>query len=224
MYHYDDGGGRRLPGLLRDQAETARALLHVLQFTDDRRFVEPVEDLLERIATEHVTADGEFVNRDEVSRGSARRPDAAIIDAAVAAEVLLRGSIYTGRVTLALLARRALELHAGDFRRHGYAMAAYGRAVELVLHPPLHIVVVGRDGDPRTAGLFEAANQSYLPSRVVQRLDPLRDAEHVARLELPPRDEPVAYICLAHDCAAEHRDPSTLWAALAAANARRLQG
>ena len=72
--------------------------------------------------------------------------------------------------------------------------------------------------------LFKAASGTYLPSRVVQLLDPVADAEHVARLELPPRTEPVAYVCLAHDCAAEHRDPETLWAALVAANQRRLQG
>jgi hypothetical protein len=33
----------------------------------------------------------------------------------------------------------------------------------------------------------------------------------------------VAYVCLAHDCAAEHRDPETLWAALVAANTRRVR-
>lgn len=224
MYHYDDGDGRRLPGLLRDQAETARALLHVLQYTDDRRFNEPLEELLERVATRHVTEAGEFVNADEVAGGrTSRRLDAAILDNALAAEVMLRGAIFTGRATLALLARAALELHSEDFRRYGYAMAAYGRSVELTLHPPLHIVVVGRREDATAEALFRAASRSFLPSRVVQRFDPETDREAIERLELPERNEAVAYVCLAHDCAAEHRDPDTLWAALAAANARRLQ-
>ena len=227
MHHYDDGTGRRLPGLLRDQAETARALLHVLQYTDERRWQPVLDDLLARLAGEHVSPGGELVNRDEAAGaapGAAARRETEILDAAVAAEVLLRAALCTGRPALAAIARRALELHTADFRRHGYAMAAYGRSVELVLHPPLHVVVVGPADDPRTEALFRAASGAYLPSRVVQRLDPQADAAHVARLELPLRDEPVAYVCLAHDCAAEHRDPATLWAALAAANARRLQG
>ena len=89
-----------------------------------------------------------------------------------------------------------------------------------------HILVVGASHDATAEALFRAASTSYLPSRVVQRLrtDSDEDAEHIARLELPAREQAVAYVCLEHDCAAEHRDPDTLWAALAAANARRRQG
>jgi len=223
MYHDDDGAGRRLPGLLRDQAETARTLLHVLQYTDDRRCVPALEDLLEGLAGRHVAPSGELVDRDEAAGLlPQRRRDAAILDGAVAAEALLRGALFTGRAGLAHLARGALEVHSQDFRRYGYAMAAYGRAVELVLRPPLHIVVVGDRLDARSQALFRAASETYLPSRVVQLLDPATDAEHLQRLELPARPDPVAYVCLAHDCAAEHRDPETLWAALVAANRRRI--
>ncbi len=218
MLHGDDGAGRRLPGLLRDQAETARALLHLLQYTDDRRMLPALQDLLQAIA-------GELANASAgAGSGRAAAPrEADILDGAVAAEALLRGALCFGRPAWEQLAREALSRHTGDFRRSGYAMAAWGRSVELVLHPPLHILVLGRDDDPATLALFRAANGTYLPSRVVQRLDPVADAEQVARFELPVRDEAVAYVCLAHDCAAEHRDPATLWAALAAANARRLQ-
>lgn len=224
MDHENDGAGRRLPGLLRDQAETARALLHVLQYTDDRRFVPPLEELLDVLATRYVAPTGELADRDEpgAPRGGRRR-EAAILDGAVAAEALLRGALYVGRSGFADLARRALEVHSQDFRRYGYAMAAYGRSVELVLRPPLHVVVVGDRHDPRTQGLFRAASETWLPSRVVQLLDPSTDAAHLARLELPSRAEPVAYVCLAHDCAAEHREPETLWAALVAANQRRVR-
>jgi uncharacterized protein YyaL (SSP411 family) len=223
--HCVEQGGRLLPGQLRDQAETARALLHVLQYTDDRRLAPPLDDLLETIATAHVSPAGELVNRDEVAgpRDAGRR-DAAILDSAAAAEVLLRGALSTGRSTYALLARRALELHTEDFRRYGYAMAAYGRSVELVVHPPLHIVVVGAADDPRTQDLFRNASYSFLPSRVVQRLDPALDREHLQRLELPVRVDPVVYVFLARDCAAEHTEAESLWAVLAAANARRLSG
>ena len=223
--HSVEEGGRLLPGQLRDQAETARALLHVLQYTDDRRLAPALEDLLETIATAHVSAEGELVNRDEVAgpREAGRR-DAAILDSAAAAEVLLRGALHSGRSTYALLARRALELHTEDFRRYGYAMSAYGRSVELIVHPPLHIVIVGTADDPRTQELFRNASYSFLPSRVVQRLDPMLDRAQLERLELPVRVDPVVYVFLARDCAAEHTEAESLWAVLAAANARRLSG
>jgi uncharacterized protein len=214
MRHDDDGRGRALPGQPRDQSETARALLHVHQYTDERRFDAALEDLLSTVAAGCAADAGP-------RPGVAREAD--ILDGAVAAEVLLRGALCLGRPEWERLARRELELHTGDFRRYGYAMAAWGRSVELVLHPPLHVVVVGPADDPLARALRGAANATYLPSRVVQHLDPVTDAAHVARLQLPARREPVAYVFLAHDCAAEHRDPATLWAALAAANARRLQ-
>ncbi len=222
MYHYDDGQGRRLPGLLRDQAETARALLLLLQYADRRELLATLEELLERIATRHVGPDGDLVNEDEVAGARpARRADAAILDAASAAEVLLRGALVCGRPEWTAVARSALLRHAADHRRYGWAMAAYGRSVELLVQPPLHILVVGRDGDPRTGALLRAASSSYLPSRVVQHLDPEADAAALERLELPVRERPVAFVHLEHDCAAEHDEPETLWAVLAAANARR---
>lgn len=223
MQHEDARDGRRSSGLLRDQVESARALQHVLQYTDDRRFGAPLDDLLDRIANEHVTATGEFANADRALSGDPpRRKDAAILESAAAAEVLLRGSMLTGRAVFADLARRALELHAGDFRRHGWAMAAYGRAVELLLHPPLHIVVVGSSRDVATTELFEAASSTYLPSRVVQHLDPGEDVDVLARLGLP-RDAPATcYVFLAREGAAAHTDPATLPEVLQAANARRL--
>ncbi|HEX5011045.1 MAG TPA: DUF255 domain-containing protein [Planctomycetota bacterium] len=224
MDHDDDGAGRRLPGLLRDQAETTRMLLHVLQYTDDRRFAPALEDLLEVLVARHVAPTGELADREEAGAAPrAHRREAAILDGAVAAEALLRAALYAGRSSFADLARRALEVHSQDFRRYGYAMAAYGRAVELVLRPPLHVVVVGDREDPRSRALFHAASETWLPSRVVQLLDPSLDSEHLTRLQLPARPDPVAYVCLAHDCAAEHREPETLWAALVAANTRRVR-
>jgi uncharacterized protein YyaL (SSP411 family) len=222
MFHYDDGTGPKRPGRLRDQAEVSRALLRVLQYTDNRDFVPALDDLLERLATEHVTVSGEFADRDIVrARKSVQATETTVFDGAVAAEVLLRGSLFFGRDHYAELARSALECHVNDFRRFGYAMAPYGRSVELVLHPPLHIVVVGPVDDPATDRLLAASSETYLPSRVVQRLDPTEDAETLERLGLPARDVPTGYVFTAHDVA-DHDDAVELRAALRAANVRRL--
>ncbi len=211
-------------GQLRDHTEAARALLHVLQYTDDRRFVVPLVDILECIARDHVMVSGEFANRDRVISGRATtRRQAALLESAAAAEVLIRGSIWTGRNDLHDVARTALEVAVDDSPRYGYAMAGYGRSVELLLHPPLHIVVVGSSESAATSELYEAASQTYLPSRVVQHLDGATDGEDLARLGLPADKPPTAYVFLHREGVAAHRDPRTLADVLRAANARRLE-
>jgi uncharacterized protein YyaL (SSP411 family) len=222
MYHSHDGVSPQQNCYLRDQAETARALLQVLQYTDDRRFLAPLEELIEIMASAYLDERGEFCSRSD-GRPRVGRRDAHIVDGAVAAEVLLRAAVLLGRTSLQEIGTRALEHHAADFQRHGYAMAAYGRSVELVIHPPLHIVVVGARGDRRADDLLRAASTEYLPSRVVQHLDPDADAEHLERLGLPRHEQPVAYVFAARACAGEYRSPAELRKGLAAANAMRLE-
>jgi uncharacterized protein YyaL (SSP411 family) len=192
MLQLDDGSEGRHKGRLRDHAETARAVLHVLQYTGDRRFVEPLFDLVELIASQHVLPSGELGDNDLPL--TAIPSQAAILDGAVACEVLLRTALALGRDDLHQLAVTSLRVHADDFRRYGYAMSAFGRSVDLVLHPPLHVLVVGPDSDDGSRALLGAASALYLPSRVVQSLDPELDHEHLQRLGLPWADEPAAYI------------------------------
>jgi len=192
MLQFDDGNEGRHKGCLRDHGETARALLHVLQYTGDRRFVEPLYDLVDLIAAKHVLPSGELGDPDLPVTAISSQD--AILAGAVACEVLLRTALALGRDDLHQLALAGLEVHADDFRRYGYAMSAFGRSVELVLHPPLHVLVVGPDNDDRSRALLAAASALYLPSRVVQCLDPELDHEHLQRLGLPEGDEPSAYI------------------------------
>lgn len=232
MYHFDDGHGRQRPGRLKDQAETARALLRLLQYTDERRFVPALDDLLRLIATQHVRRDGGFADRDVAAAARPARDDEnTITDSSVAAEVLLRGALFTGRPELAEVAYRGLRRHAGDFRRYGHAMTPFGRSVELLLHPPLHIVVVGAvaeaaaadEHEADTRALLTAASETYLPSRVVQRLDPVEDVETLERLGLSAREPPTAYVFTARDVS-DHTDPRSLRQSMLAANQRRLSG
>lgn len=192
MAHLVDDQGHRRVGRLADHAETARALLHVLQYRADRRFMEPLLDLVDLIASQHLLPTGEL--GDPGAQTTTVPSQEAILDGAVACEVLLRTALVLGREDLHQLAVSALEVHADDFRRYGYAMAAYGRSVELVLHPPLHVVVVGADEDARSVELLDAASAHYLPSRVVQSIDPAIDIEQLERLGLPSGEEPAVYI------------------------------
>lgn len=211
--HVLDRQGRTLPGGLRDEAEVARALLLVLQHTDDRRFLPAVEELVERLAGRPA---------EELSLSSGERA-ARILEEAVVAEVLLRAAVLLDRPSLEEVGRRLLEQHAEDCRRGGWAMAAYGRSLELVLHPPLHVVVVGAADDDRTTTLLAAAAASPVPSRLVQRLDPVDDRDRLLALELPERQGPVAWILHRRRPLGEFAAPRVLQQGLWTAHGERLR-
>lgn len=220
LHHALQDGRRLSPGRLRDQVATARALLSLAEHTGDPSHLEPFEDLLDVLATRHVQPSG--VLGDAPERGASVRPAAAQrADAAAAAEILLRGAVVLGRPSLMEPARATLEHAAEDFRRHRDALAPYASALQLVLHPPLHVVVVGDAADARSAALLAAAGDAFLPGRVVQRVDP-SDGATLERLGLPRTRRPTAYVFLSHDGAGRHIEPATLRAALPAVNRRRV--
>ncbi|GJM21196.1 MAG: hypothetical protein DHS20C15_11110 [Planctomycetota bacterium] len=211
--HVLDRQGRTLPGGLRDEAETARALLLVLQSTDDRRFLPTLEELIERLATREV---------ESLELSSGER-STRILEEAVVAEVLLRAAILLDRPSLEEVGRRLLEQHADECRRGGWAMAAYGRSLELVLHPPLHVVIVGAADDDRTSTLLAAAVSSPVPSRLVQRLDPVSDRDRLLALELPEREGPVAWILHRRRPLGEYAAPRVLQQGLWTGHGERLR-
>lgn len=206
-----DGQGALHPGRMIDQAETARALLNLLQFTGERAWLPTLEELLERLVTRHVLDDGGL---GDPGPTAARPSQQQILEGAVACEALLRAATCLGRPELADVAVTALERNADDFRRYGWAMAAYGRSVELVLHPPLHVLVVGAGDDERSTALLATAGRVHLSSRLVQLLEPGPDDERMARLGAPTADEPAAYVRFGGVLAGPFADPEALGQAL----------
>lgn len=209
-----DSKGRTLAGSEADEAELARAFLLVLQHGDDRRFEPLLADLVERLAEPAPQLGGE-----ESGNLSTR-----LREEAVAAEVLLRAALWFDRPSLAEQAERRLVAHAEDCRRAGWSMAAYGRSLELLLHPPLHVVVVGAGDDDRSQRLLRAANASPVPSRLVQRLDVEADADHLLALELPKRQGPVAWVLHRREVMGEYAEPRLLEQGLWQAHGARLRG
>lgn len=195
MYHFLDGG-RHLLGLLSDQAYTARALLHAAQYTGDNRFLDVCEDLLNLVMERQRSSGGAFDDyRAESSRNiRLRRGNQSILENGLMAEVLLRAHHLTGRQEYLETARRALEAFVDEYHYYGYATAGYARAVELYLHPPVHVVIVGRRDHSATAAMVRAATEFYLPSKLVQVIDPQQDREMLRVFELPAESEPCAYV------------------------------
>ncbi|MFH0947044.1 MAG: DUF255 domain-containing protein [Planctomycetota bacterium] len=195
MYHYY-ADGRHILGLLTDQAYTARALLHAAQFTGDRRYLDVAEDLLQILVAKQVGAKGGFydirVGSDAV--GGLRRRNKSILENGLIAEVFLRAHHLTLREEYLETAERTLRLFAEDYHMYGFFTAGYARAVDLFLNPPVHAVIVGDRHDPVTVEMAKEANRLYLPSKLVQVIDPVQDEDLLKRFELPAGPRTVAYV------------------------------
>jgi uncharacterized protein len=219
MHHYWDGT-YNLPGLLTDQAATLRALVEAMHYAGDNRWLEQARRLAD-LTVEHLGApDGSFYDtrHDPQARGGLRERDSSILENAAMAEAMIRLGHMTREEDLIDRGRAALAAFRADYRRFGHHVAGYGRAVDLLVHPPVRVTVVGpRDAD-RTRALRLAALGPYVANRVVQTLDPIQDAELLARTGLPvPSELEVAraYVDQGRESYAETGKPERLPALMA---------
>lgn len=219
MYHYWDGT-YNLPGMLTDQATTLRALVEAMHYAGDNRWLGHARRLA-ALTIEHLQApDGSFYDtrHDPRARGGLRRRDTSILDNATMAEAMVRLGHMTRDESLLDKGREVLAAFLGEYKRYGHHVASYGRAVDLLVHPPVRVTVVGpRDAD-RTRALRIAALRPYVSSRIVQTIDPVQDRELFDRTRLPvPRPEDVAraYVDRGQESYAETSKPERLPALMA---------
>jgi uncharacterized protein YyaL (SSP411 family) len=185
VLHYWDGVAH-LPGLLTDQAYVLRALLDAAEHTGRARYVAAAEALARKTCEQLWSHEGGFwdTRHDPGARGSLRRRERSLADNARMAEALLRLSCITHEPRWRELARETLESFAGEFKRQGHAMSLYARAASLLMHPPVHVAIVGAPERDDTRALQRAALAPYLAHRIVQLVDPA-DRLTLERLELP---------------------------------------
>lgn len=221
MYHYWDGT-YNLPGLLTDQAATLRALIEAMHYAGENRYLEPAMKLA-RTTIEHLGApDGSFYDTryDPKARGGLRERDSSMLENAAMAEALLRLGHMTRDEDFSTRARAVLQAFAGDYKRYGQFIATYARAVDLHLHEPVHVTIVGPNEADRTRALRSAALRPYVANRIVQTIDPETDAALLERTGLPvPGAETVAraYVHQGRESYAETSKPERLAALMARA-------
>jgi uncharacterized protein YyaL (SSP411 family) len=213
MHHYWDGT-YHLPGLLSDQAYTLRALIDAAQFGGTGEHLERAE-MLATLAVELLRSDGGGfwdTSHDPGARGGLRRRKRSILENAVMAEALLRLSHFTRERSWADVARETLESFLGDYKRYGHFVAGYARAVDLHLHPPVHVTIVGPLEREDTWTLRRAALAPYVASRIVQTIDPRAQAALLERVGLPATGEGAAraYVHRGRESYAETTDPARL--------------
>ncbi|MEX0800518.1 MAG: DUF255 domain-containing protein [Dehalococcoidia bacterium] len=216
----DAGGSPHVPGLLGDQAYTARAELDAYEVTGDPSHLERAQalaqTLLQRFAAGSPERPAGFHDVWDSGGGLGRLADRerSPQENAVCAEVFLRLHHLTRDEAYHAVAQSTLEAFAPAYQALGNFAAAYAKQVDLLLNPPPEVNVVGPPDDAATRALHLAALRLDAPFRVIQLLDPARDAERLAALSLPPEPSPAAYACAGTMCSAPVTDPAALQAAV----------
>jgi len=213
MFRYHDGAPH-VPGLLGDQAHTARALLDAHEVSGDSTHLNRAEALARLLLDRFADRQGDsppagffdvWDRGDGLGRLAERQK--SIQDNGACAEVFTRLRHLTRDEAYGEAARATLEAFAPSYHALGY-FAGYARQVDLLLNPPAAVNVVG--GIESARALHRAALSLDVPFRIVQLLDPERDAARLEALFLPPRPAPAAYVCLGTMCSAPVTEPSAL--------------
>ena len=222
VHHYWDGT-YHLPGLVSDQALLIRALIDASQNTGDADLLLPAEAIAARVLARNKAPTGGFVDALDDRQGAwpARRRNRSILDNATMAESLMRLSFLSRRPEFRREAIAALESFADDYREYGYYVAGYGRAVDLVFYEPLFLTIVGDRDGAALQELRRTALATYVPSRIVQTLDPRHDPILLARSGLAVEAGPVVHLAVGDTPHGAARTPAELLVAIEAIEAER---
>ena len=215
MHHYYDGRARG-NGLLVDQVWTLAGLLQAYESTGAGVYLERAGILAELICGRFRDPVGGFFDtwEDYEALGRLQDKDKSIVDNSLAAEGLARLSYLTGREEYRQAAEQALQAFASDYLKFGPHAAGYARATGWFAEDPLWVQIVG--GVEETATWRETCLSTYHPHRLVESLDPARDAGRLEQLGLPASQGPRAYLCYRGSCSAPAESPEELARALQA--------
>ena len=205
LAHHWDGARSDVAGFLGDHADLGLAAVDAYQHTGDRIWLERARALaaypLERLAAE----DGGFFDRRPGEEGILRHPARPIEENAAFATLLLRLGRLLRDDRLLERARETLSSFAGGYDLYDLMGASFALAVDEALVDPVHVSVVGTG--PEAAALRRAALTGHVPYRLVETIDPARDADLLETTGYPPSSDPAAYVCVGRTCHAPTSDP-----------------
>jgi uncharacterized protein YyaL (SSP411 family) len=213
LYHFVDGHGPHLPGLLTDHVRLAQASLTAFQFTGNLDHLDRAKTLARAMLDLLADPDGGgFFDRldDPAASGALRTRMKQIFENAAAADVFITLHHLTGDAEYLDTGEQTLLVFADEYTRYDYMAAAYGLAANRAVNEPTEVAVVGAMDDPRTQALLAAAWQVYVPWRSVLPLDPARDKATIEARGFPASSAPVAYVCRGQTCSAPMSDPASL--------------
>ena len=222
---------RYVPGVLDDYAFLLHALIDAWQATGSHQYyryaMEIAESMIARFydSTGGAFFDTETTTDTPLGALSARRkplqdtPTPAGNPSAAAA--LLRLEALSGRSDFHEKAEDTLESFAGVVEHFGLFAGTYGLALELLLLPPVEVVVIGEGIEARKLAAVATAryaiNKQVIvlrPEQVVPENLPPVLAETLPHLALPGSGSAFAVVCKGTTCQPPTADPEKLLEAL----------
>lgn len=195
VFHYWNGSWNQ-PGDLRDQGAVLRALVDGVHYAGENRLLGPALEVAGWTVDHLDSPDGTFrADLHQAPTAASRRSADDLRHNAVMGEALIRLGVLLQDRRWMDRGRTALEAFLGSERPHGFATAGFARALDLLVHEPVRVLVVGGRTDARRSALFEAALRPYVASRVAAAIDPAEDESLASRLSLrAPNEAPYAVI------------------------------
>lgn len=211
VYHYWDETFH-LPGLLSDQAYALRLLTDAVGYLGDSRYLQKAAKLASIVRARHQSPTGGYfdLSHDSSELKRPARRNRSILENSVLAEAFIKLGLMLRDDSYVTAAREALESFTRDFRQYGFYAAGYARAVDLLLHPPLLVTVVGSTDDAKARELRRATLNCYIPSRTLDFIDPRLDEVRLRKAGLPARDVATAFVSVGHASYAEVTDPADI--------------
>ena len=208
LRHCDTGEANS--GFLVDQSAYVNAALDLYEATGDAAYRQHAaagaDFAMQKLQD---TDNGGFydVRPDPDALGELSRPRKDMNENADAALALVRLSALTGDGQYRTAAERALSCFVDEYPRAGFFAAGYARAVDAVLRPALHIVIV-KGGEEHTRTLQQAAWFLPFPGAAVETLDGTIAKER----GFPPAEDGAAraYVCVGKNCLAPVTDADGL--------------
>lgn len=206
------GHGARLHGYLEDQANVADGLVALYEATFETRWLDAAVALAEIMLTRFADPDGGFFDTSDQHEELISRPKDIFDNAtpsgnAVAADVLLRLAVLTGREEFRSAARTALEGLREPMQRYPLGFARALCAVDFLLAEPKEIAIVGDADAGETRALLREVFTPFVPNKVVaggSAAIPLL-ADRQAR-----NGQATAYVCQHYVCQAPVTEPAAL--------------
>jgi uncharacterized protein YyaL (SSP411 family) len=224
MYRtWKPGHAARLNGYLEDQANVADGLVALYEATFDPRWLAAAASLADIILERFGDAEnGGFFDTSSDHETLISRPKDIFDNAtpsgnAVAADVLLRLGLLTGKDAYEHAARGVLNLLREPMSRYPLGFARALNALDFLLGKPKEVAVVGQPGATDTEAMLRVVFEPFSPNKVVA------GAAHGNGVAIPLlagrelRDgKATAYVCEHYICQAPTTDPEELRALMRA--------
>ncbi len=209
--------------VLADHVEFLRALLFLHQSTGEAEALDRAVEVAETSQRLFgATGGGCYDITPPQSFEAALLPrEQPVRDNAVWAEALLTLAYLTGDDSYADTARSTLDVFESVVPGRSYVGShasrrmeedeealflpggsAWGRAKSMETNGPVSFVLVGDALDSRYRRLLRATHRVYAPHRILQQLDPERDADRIRGLGFPVDRNPALYVCMGERCLA----------------------